>query len=151
MHNIPYLFGMEERVSITKREKYFTQGNYELELYNGQSRGLNYIYSPDGLVCVIEDDGSKKITASHYILNDHLGSLYAIVDEDGTYKQVNGQPQIFSFDPWGNRRSYLDWSQACSTTEFLLDRGFTGHQMLDEFGIIEMNGRLTAVRVGRLG
>jgi len=154
--NLQYYYNSSQQRALTVytdggnyREKYFTQGNYELELYNGQSRGLNYIYSPDGLVCVIEDDGNQQITSYNYLLNDHLGSLYAIVDEDGTYKQVSGQSQIFSFDPWGNRRSYLDWSQACSTTEFLLDRGFTGHQMLDEFGIIEMNGRIYDPQIAR--
>ncbi len=29
-----------------------------------------------------------------------------------------------------------------SSTEILFDRGYTGHQMLDEFGIIDMNGRI---------
>ncbi|MCA8837318.1 MAG: hypothetical protein K8963_05640, partial [Proteobacteria bacterium] len=62
-----------------------------------------------------------------------------------------------SFDPWGQRRSAIDWRNLSQTQ--LLDfskvsltsndidtaitnRGFTGHEMLDSVGIIHMNGRI---------
>jgi RHS repeat-associated protein len=60
---------------------------------------------------------------------------------DGEYNYY-GDAQVFSFDPWGNRRDFQNWSAPIATTNFLFDRGFTGHQMLDEFCIIDMNGRI---------
>jgi RHS repeat-associated protein len=48
----------------------------------------------------------------------------------------------YSFDPWGRRRNPLDWSYNIDSIDLLFDRGFTGHEHLDEFGLINMNGRV---------
>ncbi len=60
--------------------------------------------------------------------------------------QHNLNRQVFSSTSVGGER----WSQPVSTAEFLIDRGYTGHacpersrrEMLDEFDLINMNGRL---------
>ncbi|MGS2724932.1 RHS repeat domain-containing protein [Porticoccus sp. GXU_MW_L64] len=90
----------------------------------------------------------------HYRHYDHLGSLDLVTDGDG-----NIVDQL-SFDPWGKRRQVNDWAALSPTalTAFTspstlttmnvaglrqrLTRGFTGHEMLDEVGIIHMNGRI---------
>ena len=48
-----------------------------------------------------------------------------------------------SFDAWGNRRDPLTWQAATVTLpDLFCDRGFTGHEHLAEFGLINMNGRV---------
>lgn len=46
-----------------------------------------------------------------------------------------------SFDAWGNKRSVSDWRNA-ATYNLFANRGFTGHEHLEEFDLINMNGRV---------
>jgi RHS repeat-associated protein len=46
-----------------------------------------------------------------------------------------------SFDAWGNRRDRANWTQP-DTAVHLIDRGFTMHQHLDVFKLINMGGRV---------
>ena len=72
----------------------------------------------------------------YYIHKDYLGSYETITDGDGNIVEK------LSFDPWGRRRNPTDWSFDNVSTSFLFDRGYTGHEHLDEFGLINMNGRV---------
>ena len=49
--------------------------------------------------------------------------------------------QEFSYDAWGNSRDPYTW-RGTTTTHCMFDRGFTGHEMLYDFGLINMNGRM---------
>jgi RHS repeat-associated protein len=71
----------------------------------------------------------------YYIHNDYLGSITAITDEDGNLVES------LSYDPWGRRRNADDWTDY-NVTSTLFDRGYTGHEHLDQFGLINMNGRV---------
>jgi RHS repeat-associated protein len=56
----------------------------------------------------------------------------------------------YSFDAYGRRRDKDDWSYTLTNEPaFFADRGFTGHEHLDQFGLINMNGRLYDPQVGR--
>ena len=85
------------------------------------------------------------------IFADHLGSTDVITDTMGTVVQEQ------SFNPWGERRSASTWQDEAVSIEFLIagldhsgtTKGFTGHEMLDEIGIIHMNGRIYDARLGR--
>ncbi len=55
---------------------------------------------------------------------------------DGSYAEQ------YSFDPWGRRRNPTDWTFNNVPAPTLIDRGYTGHEHLDEFGLINMNGRM---------
>ncbi|MBQ4206201.1 MAG: RHS repeat-associated core domain-containing protein, partial [Bacteroidales bacterium] len=46
-----------------------------------------------------------------------------------------------SFDAWGNFRDASTWSGNMGRTP-KFDRGFTGHEHLLDFGLINMNGRM---------
>jgi len=94
--------------------------------------------------------GSNTLTGTdtRYLYKDHLGSLDFMTDEFGTIEQE------MSFDAWGKRRSATDWatwqfsiSSAFDHTETM--RGFTGHEMLDEVGLIHMNGRIYDPHIAR--
>ncbi len=60
--------------------------------------------------------------------------------------------QQLSYDAWGNRRDPLTWESLSSNTtlpESLIDRGFTFHEHLYPFTLINMNGRVYDPLVGR--
>jgi RHS repeat-associated protein len=53
-----------------------------------------------------------------------------------------------SFDAWGNLRSASDWRNPANYTLFA-NRGFTGHEHLEAFALINMNGRVYDPVLGR--
>jgi RHS repeat-associated protein len=79
----------------------------------------------------------------NYILKDHLGSIHFITDENGNPLEELG------FDAWGNRRNPQTWTKSTLPQSFKFDRGFTLHEHLDEFGLINMNGRMYDPWLGR--
>jgi|GEM_PF-3443414 RHS repeat-associated protein len=81
----------------------------------------------------------------HYVCTDYLGNINMLIDETRTITQHN------SFDAWGRRRNPADWSYTnITTTTAILNRGFTGHEHLDDFGLINMNARLYDPFIGRM-
>lgn len=91
-------------------------------------------------------------TTTRYLLKDHLGSITLIAKADGAGEQE------LAFDPWGKRRNTRDWKTMASGSvaqSFFLSakpittRGFTGHEMVDEGGLIHMNGRIYDPALGR--
>ncbi|MFL0804271.1 MAG: FG-GAP-like repeat-containing protein [Agarilytica sp.] len=83
------------------------------------------------------------------IFKDHLGSIDVIVNAIGNIEQS------MSFNPWGERR-HQEPSLAPLTIVELLGfstditrRGYTGHEMLDELGLIHMNGRIFDAKLAR--
>ena len=54
-----------------------------------------------------------------------------------------------SFDAWGRRRNATDWTFDNMASGYLFDRGYTGHEHLDEFSLINMNGRVYDPILGR--
>lgn len=132
----------EERASMTytvndtlKYTRYYV-GNYEKEIRDGGLvRHINYIYAPTGLVAVY--DQNPVGDSMYYVYTDYLGSLRCITNDEGTVKQR------LSFDAWGNRRDPLTGEQDTAIISGLLfARGYTGHEHLDEMGLINMNARL---------
>jgi len=68
----------------------------------------------------------------YYVHKDYLGSISAITDATGNLVES------LSYDPWGRRRKATDWTDY----NVIFDRGFTGHEHLPQFGLINMNGRV---------
>jgi RHS repeat-associated protein len=119
----------------TIKTKYFALGNYEKENdQEGNIRELYYISSPSGLTAILQKSGSQD--SIFYVHTDYLGSYDVITTATGTIRQR------YNFDPWGRRRNPMDWSYNTDSTALLFDRGFTGHEHLDQFGLINMNGRV---------
>jgi RHS repeat-associated protein len=120
-----------------------------------------YVPGPDGVIGAREftpgsaADGSEKPLVYHY---DHLGSIESITPfaSTGGYANDNGgKPGQFSEDAWGQRRNPLTWSGPPTTTDdggadSLTPRGFTGHEMLDDLGLVHMNGRIYDPLLGRM-
>jgi RHS repeat-associated protein len=92
-----------------------------------------------------------------YFHADHLGSINAISSSTGVIEHR------MAFDPWGARRTVNSsgvWQPGgmapasilasyAKTAKPTTNRGFTGHEMLDEVGIIHMNGRIYDAYLGR--
>jgi RHS repeat-associated protein len=121
--------------------KYYS-GSYEKEIKGTAVRELHYISSPYGLIGVmIKQNNTEKFW---YAETDHLGSVTGLYNSGGQSDSVR-----FSYDAWGRRRNPTDWSYDSIAATFLIDRGFTGHEHLDSFGLINMNGRVYDPVVGR--
>jgi RHS repeat-associated protein len=73
-----------------------------------------------------------------------LGYIIAIANDAGTVIEEQ------NFDPWGRRRNINNWGYDNAQSIVLIDRGYTCHEHLNEFGIINMNGRLYDPVLGRM-
>jgi RHS repeat-associated protein len=122
--------------SSEQKEKIFVGGIYEKEtLADGSIRELHYIPGPDGITAIYTlTNGANG--QMHYIHKDHLGSFNTITNASGVIEEE------LSFDPWGRRRNASDWTYENMPTTYLFDRGFTGHEHLDAFNLVNMNGRV---------
>ena len=81
---------------------------------------------------------SVPIGLEDVLSRDYLGSITHIATADGTLVTE------YSYDPWGRLRSpqTLALYSASSAPALFLGRGYTGHEHLAEFGLINMNARL---------
>ena len=76
------------------------------------------------------------------IFRDHLGTI--------THLKTGSTINEYSFDAWGRRRDKDTWSYSLSDEPALFaERGFTAHEHLEDFKLINMNGRLYDPVVGR--
>lgn len=130
-------------------DKVFTKyydGNSEFILDNvgvtKQKRTL--IYAPTGICAVYQD--SVGVKEFYYIHTDYLGSWLKITNQAGNVKNS------YSYDAWGRPRNPKTWALLpIGITDALanlnamqprFDRGYTGHEHMCGFGLINMNGRL---------
>ncbi|OFX34439.1 MAG: hypothetical protein A2X08_16685 [Bacteroidetes bacterium GWA2_32_17] len=70
-----------------------------------------------------------------------IGSITEITNEQGTLLLR------FAYDAYGNR-SFI--TNNIGINNFLFDRGYTRHEHLDQFALINMNGRLYDPLLGRM-
>jgi len=79
----------------------------------------------------------------------HCAYKVSIGSFDAITNNRNNAVERLSFDAWGRRRNATDWTYNNVTTSFLFDRGFTGHEHMDAFGLINANGRIYDPCMGR--
>ena len=141
----------------THTERYYLGGGmYERDYHNGSWRNICYIGSPTGLIAINIEDETTNENQLVYTYTDYQGTILALAEEGG------GILEEFSYDAWGNRRDANTWENIYThtqTTYAYADpgalwgnfyRGYTGHEHLDVFGIINMNGRLYDPLVARM-
>ncbi|MDD3132706.1 MAG: hypothetical protein PHN94_12840, partial [Bacteroidales bacterium] len=115
--------------------KYYAFGDYEKETDANGTRHLHYITGGDGLAAVyVKNDGGTD--SLYLIMKDHLGSIIGAINAE------SGKVYRQSFDAWGRKRNPQTWSYTDIPEYFPLSRGYTGHEHLDKFGLINMNGRM---------
>ena len=72
-----------------------------------------------------------------YVHKDHLGSIQCLTNDAGVLAQE------MSYDAWGNRRDANTWElYTTPQTGLITDRGFTGHEHIDLFDLVNMDGRV---------
>lgn len=110
-------------------------GDYEKEVKTGMTREVHYINAPTGLVAmhVIENG----LANTYFTYNDHLGTPKTITNAGGNFVAEQ------NFDPWGQRRNPNTWDyNNVPAPPAWLFRGYTGHEHLPQFSLINMNGRM---------
>jgi len=134
----------ENNAWVLKKTKYYILGNTEIEVEaaTGNTRTLNYI----GGKAILEQTSTEENL--FYLHKDYQGTTLAITDESGSVVQR------YAYDPWGRRRDPATWrnlnASEIQQQGFLFQRGYTGHEHLDEFGLINMNGRMYDPLLGRM-
>jgi RHS repeat-associated protein len=122
----------------TIRTRYYFSG-FEKD---NTGRYIHYVNSPVGLIAIVENNNT------HYAYTDHLGSIVAVTNDGGNIEVE------MNFDAWGRRRDANNWALLAPTAGTSLPdwlyRGYTGHEHLDQFGLINMNGRLYDPVLGRM-
>ena len=132
-----YVSGLFKRILDTK-------GNIKYE---------NYIYAGGRLVS-IESYDQDGVMTRNYVHTDHQGSIDVLTSEDiGSGVSIVAR---YSYDPFGKRRA-AEWENgnakfiddAIANLSPVGDHGYTGHEMLDNVGLIHMNGRVYDPEIGR--
>ncbi len=117
-------------------------GDYETVNEGGNTIHLHYVNIGRGLHMIIKRENG---TDQYYrTMTDYQGSIMYLGD-------TNGDEYYFNFDAWGRRRdagSLTYISNVPSPSWF--NRGYTGHEHLDDFQIINMNGRLYDPVIARM-
>jgi RHS repeat-associated protein len=122
---------------------------YELITKGQEVTHKQFIYAGSSLVAVhvsgLDHNGSAIPVQTRYMHKDNLGSVDTITDGTGTVVDR------MSFDPFGSRRQ-SNWREATvgiNLIPVLTNRGFTGHEHIDEMDLIHMNGRVYDPTLGR--
>jgi RHS repeat-associated protein len=141
-------------------------GSYEREIHRTMAAGSStpvtqktlHRHNLGGAIYTVEQTaGNSPVHKLATILTDHLGSTDVLLI--GTWNGSawsNFQSERQSFNPWGERRNANTWAGLRTssgddrqTSGANYKRGFTGHEMLDDFGLIHMNGRIYDPELGR--
>ncbi len=81
----------------------------------------------------------------YYLHRDYLGSITMVTDANGN-KEAE-----YSYTAWGQLRNPTNWQSYNAGNEptLMFGRGYTGHEHLHAFGLINMNARLYDASIGR--
>lgn len=123
---------------------------YEKESSGSDTREVYYINSPTGLCAVyVVENGVGKM---NYVYADNLGSVLMLTNENGIVAtDQSGNRAEQSFDAWGRNRNPNDWTYSnIPSVPAWLYRGFSGHENLPQFALINMNGRCYDPIVGMM-
>lgn len=84
----------------------------------------------------------------HYVLEDHIGSPAILANSSGSAVVRE------SFEAFGEGRDAASWSGLVPSGDqaaiaAISRRGYTGHAMLGQMGLVHMNGRMMDAKLGR--
>jgi RHS repeat-associated protein len=116
---------------------------YEEEIAGSVVKRRHYINGGEGAMAVLTRQ-SGVADEVRYWHKDHLDSNTVVTNESGAVVER------LEYEPFGKRRKADNTTDAAGTlTALSTDRGFTEHEMLDEVGLIHMNGRIFDPAIGR--
>lgn len=134
-----------KKSNVDQANKYYWGNQYEFETGIAGTKEILYLGGDTytaAAVYVKEGSGSWAV---YYLCRDYLGSITHIVNSSGGIKQE------LSYDPWGRLRNPVNQALYAVEAEpaLFLGRGYTGHEHLSVFGLINMNARLYDPVIGR--
>ena len=124
---------------------------YEREISNGKDESRHYISVGGSVIAVVKTanisgmlnpDVSSDPNMTNYWHKDSLGSIVAVSNAQGAVLER------MAFDAWGRRIKPSGGNDA-NLDPAHGDRGFTGHEHLDELALVHMNGRIYDPLIGR--
>ncbi len=122
-----------------KESTFYIGKDYEMIVEENGAITHRYSISTGGGIVQIERDHNSDKDKPKYMLTDNLGSVNVILDNLGNVEQR------LEFDPWGMRVS----GPQVGVVNSLTNKGYTGHEMDDEVGLINMNARIYDPYLGR--
>lgn len=135
----PFRYTDNTGVNLTRT---ITVGNVEfIKVDAGPIKTKRYI---GGVMVVTDFNGVHE---EHALLSDHLGSTVVMAKANS----LDSNQQ--DYDAFGKRRNLWTVAEELAADKLTLNRltttGFTGHEMLDEVGLIHMQGRVYDPHLGR--
>jgi RHS repeat-associated protein len=131
---------IREDQSDGKKDTTLYLDNFELVIHdNGDNQTIEqkcYI-APNALLIENTDAKGNSTNKLYYLYTDNLGSVTAITDANATILQR------FDYTPFGNQ------TQTKGKKNILTNQGFSGHEEIENFKLIHMNGRLYDPVLGR--
>lgn len=122
--------------------------HFEVEIQGGTRRYRSNVFA-HGRAVFSQVESSAGGIESYYVLHDHQGSVDRLLRAAGTGADMLAH----SFDAWGKRRNG-DWTADPAGSRYLdnhwTERGYTGHEHLDNVQLVHMNGRLEDPQLGRM-
>ena len=140
--------GKRTKMAVTGTGAYtriYLGGNYEHEVSGNTTTERLYLGGTAYSAPAVAIRTNNGAWALHYINRDHLGSIVTVTNASGAVVESN------SYDAWGrlrNTASLLPFTHDAQPT-LLLRRGYTGHEHLPEFGLVNMNARMYDPVIGR--
>jgi len=134
-----------KRNNAVELTRYYVGGQYEYDTgVAGVKERLYLGGDAYSAAAVYVKEGSTAWTVN-YICRDYLGSITHVTDASGNVRQE------LSYDAWGRLRNPVNQSLYAIGSEptTILGRGYTGHEHLTMFGLVNMNARLYEPTFGR--
>ena len=97
-------------------------------------------YWPGGLGVTIDAPAGVKLL---WTPADRLGDVRAYIDASGSVVEM------LDYDAWGKRRNATGIGTPDTLNGVTDNKGFTGHEMLDNLDLVHMNGRIYDPLIGR--
>ena len=122
--------------------RHYIGGQYEMDKESGTERLYLSGDAYSAPAVYVKDAGVWKM---YYICRDYLGNITHIANDNGSLKDE------YSYDAWGRLRNPATQVAYTPGTEpsLFLGRGYTGHEHLPWFGLVNMNARLYDAALGR--
>lgn len=125
-------------------------GDYErqYDLNTGLTHHIIYVEGGAGLCAMIVRTSTGLALHRYAVYTDHLGSIVALTERVNNVVTVVAEQ---NFDAWGRPRNPYNWQFGLMPVQPLwLYRGYTGHEHVEPFALINMNGRMYDPVNGRM-
>lgn len=126
------------KLAGVEQERIYYMGTHERKIKGSNTYDIYYISGGDDLIAIaIKTNGG--VASYYYTYCDYLGSIQEITTSTGL-GTIAGSRQ--NYDAWGRRRNVnFEYTNLVPPPDWLI-RGYTGHEMIWQYRLINMNGRI---------